>query len=108
MEMLEHGLVGNGEAEIAEYEKGGTPWPISYGFLPDELTSILTNFNVKNIRLAGPGAYARNIPNEILRKIINNPEQRTSFLDFCYIYDQNPYVCGLGKDNLFVKGEVVD
>lgn len=101
--LLEAGLMG-GEEEIAEYEKGGTPWPITYGFMPEELERILTAHGVKDIRLAGPGAFARTIPNKILRKIMADPVQKKEFLDFCYIYDQNPYVCGMGKDNLFAHG----
>jgi glycine cleavage system pyridoxal-binding protein P len=74
--------------------------------MPDELKRILERFGVKNVSLAGPGAYARTIPNEILRKIMNNPEQKEDFLTFCHMYDQNPYVLGMGKDNLFAKGEI--
>jgi ubiquinone/menaquinone biosynthesis C-methylase UbiE len=97
------GLMG-GEAEIEEYERGGTPWCITYTFLPDELKRILEKFGVQEVQLAGPGAYARTIPNEILVKMMNDPEQRRDFLDFCYRFDSNPYVCGMGKDNLFAKG----
>lgn len=75
-------------------------------FMPDELTAILEKYGVKNIRLAGPGAFARTIPNELLIKIVNDSEQRKDFLDFCYKYDSNPYVCGMGKDNLFAGGDV--
>jgi ubiquinone/menaquinone biosynthesis C-methylase UbiE len=92
--------------EIAEYEAGGTPWVITYLFLPDELQSILERFGVKNVKLAGPGAYARTIPREILRKIMGDPEQKAAFLEFCHEYDQNPYVLGMGKDNLFAKGDI--
>lgn len=99
------GLMG-GKAEIAEYEAGGTPWCITYTFMPDELENILEKFGVKNISLAGPGAYARTLPNELLVKIMNDPKQRADFLDFCYQYDSHPYVCGMGKDNLLAKGEV--
>lgn len=99
------GLMG-GEAEIAEYEAGGTPWCITYTFMPDELENILEKLGVKNISLAGPGAYARTLPNELLVKIMNDPKQRADFLAFCYQYDSNPYVCGMGKDNLLAKGEV--
>ncbi len=104
-ELWKKGLMG-GEEEIAEYEKGGTPWCITYTFMPDELEAILMRFGVKNIRLAGPGAYARTIPNELLVKIMKNPNQRSEFLEFCYQYDSNPYVCGMGKDNLLAKGEM--
>ena len=74
--------------------------------MPDELENILKQLGVKNIKLAGPGAYARTLPNELLVKIMNDPQQRLEFLDFCYWYDSNPFVCGMGKDNLLAKGEV--
>ena len=56
--------------------------------------------------LAGPGAYARTIPHEILVQIMGDPRQRAEFLDFCYTFDTNPYVCGIGKDNLLARGEL--
>lgn len=105
MSLWNNGLMGGSE-EIAEYEKGGTPWCITYTFLPDELVTVLTRLHVKNIRLAGPGAYARTIPNELLVKIMNDPGQRADFLAFCYKYDSSPYVCGMGKDNLLAYGEL--
>lgn len=103
--LMSDGLMG-GDAEIAEYEKGGAPWCITYTFMPDELKSVLAGCGVENIRLSGPGAYARTIPNELLVKIMNDDKQRADFLDFCYQYDSNPYVCGMGKDNLFAVGEL--
>lgn len=45
-------------------------------------------------------------PREVLVKIMDDPEQRTDFLDFCYRYDASPYVCGMGKDNLLAVGEL--
>lgn len=99
------GLLG-GKDEIAEYENGGTPWCITYTFLPDELKNILEQSGVINIQLAGPGAYARTIPHELLVKIMNDPKQRSDFLDFCYDFDSNPYVCGMGKDNLVADGMI--
>ncbi len=104
--LLEDGLIG-GEDEIAQYERGGAPWCITYTFMPDELEAILTGFGVRNIRLSGPGAYGRTVPREILVKIMNNPEQKADFLDFCYRYDSIPCVCGMGKDNLLAVGEVI-
>lgn len=103
--LLADGLMG-GQEEIDAYERGETPWCITYAFLPDELEGILRRLGVRNIQLAGPGAYARTIPRELLVKIMHDPEQRADFLDFCYRFDGNPYVCGLGKDNLFAMGEV--
>ncbi len=105
-QMLLDGLMG-GKDEIAEYEKGGAPWCITYTFMPDELENLLRRFGVENIEMAGPGAYARTIPNEILVKIMEDRQQRMDFLEFCYQYDENPYVCGMGKDNLLAKGDIV-
>jgi 2-polyprenyl-3-methyl-5-hydroxy-6-metoxy-1,4-benzoquinol methylase len=106
-EMLRRGMIGNGEEEIQAYENGEAPWVINYTFMPDELSGILQSFGVKNIRLAGPGAFARTIPNELLVKIMNDPKQKADFLEFCHEYDSNPYVFGMGKDNLFAYGEIV-
>ena len=104
-QVLRNGLLG-GQAEIEEYEKGGAPWCITYTFLPDELERILTSHGVKHIRLSGPGAYARTVPREILLKIMEDPQQKEAFLDFCCQFDSNPSVCGMGKDNLLAIGEI--
>ena len=104
-QVLSDGLMG-GQQEIEEYEKGGAPWCITYTFLPDELKRIMEGYGVKNIRLSGPGAYSRTVPREILLKIMNDPKQKADFLDFCYQFDSNPYVCGMGKDNLLTIGEI--
>lgn len=104
-ELQRTGLMG-GEWEIEEYEKGGAPWCITYAFLPEELKAVLERYGVKKVELAGPGAYARTIPNEILVKIMQDEKQRKDFLAVCHAYDSNPYVCGMGKDNLFARGEL--
>ena len=100
------GLFGDIEESKKAYDRGETPWSISYHFMPDELKEILEKNGVRNVELAGPGAFARTIPNEILVKIVSDPLQRKQFLEFCHLYDSNPYVCGMGKDNLFAKGEI--
>ena len=106
MKAYETGLMGDVEETKKAYEQGDTPWCITYHFMPQELEEILRKHGVKNISLAGPGAFARTIPNEILVKIMNDSKQREEFLEFCHMYDGNPYVCGMGKDNLFAKGEI--
>lgn len=108
MKTYETGLFGDIEESKKAYDRGEAPWSISYHFMPDELKEILEKNGVKNVELAGPGALARAIPNEILVKIVNDPEQRQDFLEFCHTYDSNPYVCGMGKDNLFAKGEILN
>lgn len=104
--VMADGLLG-GEQEIADYENGGAPWCITYTFMPDELERILGSLGVRDIRLSGPGAFGRTIPREILLKIMNDPAQKKDFLDFCYVYDSNKYVCGMGKDNLLAVGEKI-
>ena len=103
--LLADGLMG-GEEEIRQYEQGSAPWCITYTFMPDELESILAGYGVQNIRLSGPGAYGRTVPREILVRIMNDPKQKEDFLDFCYRFDSNRYVCGMGKDNLLAAGEI--
>lgn len=105
-DIMKSGVIG-GASEISEYERGKAPWCITYTFLPDELKALLENQGVQNIHMAGPGAYARTIPGEILEKIMNDPQNREDFLEICHKYDSNIYVCGMGKDNLFVKGDIV-
>lgn len=106
LKTLNTGLLCDVEETKEAYDRGETPWCITYHFMPDELKQILENCGVKDVTLAGPGAFARTIPNEILVKIMNDPEQKKDFLDFCHLYDSNPYVCGMGKDNLFARGEI--
>lgn len=106
LKTYENGLMCDVEEAKKAYDRGEVPWSISYHFMPDELEEILARYGVKNISLAGPGAFARTIPNEILIKIMNDPKQKEEFLEFSHMYDSNPYVCGMGKDNLFAKGEI--
>jgi len=37
---------------------------------------------------------------------MNDTKQKEDFLGFCYKYDSNIYVCGMGKDNLLAYGEL--
>ena len=99
------GLMCDVEETKAAYDRGEAPWCITYHFMPDELERILKECGVRNISLAGPGALARTIPNEILVRIMKDPAQKEAFLECCHLYDSNPYVCGMGKDNLFAMGE---
>ncbi len=107
LKTYETGLMCDVEEAEEAYDSGDIPWSISYHFMPDELKNILERCGVKNVSLAGPGAFARTIPNEILVKIMNDPGQKREFLDFCHMYDSNQYVCGMGKDNLFAKGDII-
>ena len=91
---------------IADYEKGGTPWPISYAFMPDELRDMMARHGAVDIRLSGPGALSRSVPGEVLVGIMKDEKLRNDFLDFCYQYDSNPYCAGMGKDNLVAIADV--
>jgi hypothetical protein len=107
LKAYETGFLGDIEETKAAYDRGEVPWCITYHFMPQGLEEILKGYGVKNITLAGPGAFARTIPNEILVKIMNDPKQKEDFLEVCHMYDSNPHVCGMGKDNLFAKGEIL-
>jgi hypothetical protein len=98
------GILGDRERIEREYAAGRAPWPPNYLFMPDELREILERTGVRDIRLSGPGALARSIPNEVLRMLLLNEDYRGRFLDLCYEFDSNPAVCGLGKDNLVASG----
>ena len=65
LKAYETGFLGDPEETKEAYDRGESPWCVTYHFMPDELEGILSRFGVKNISLAGPGAYARTIPNEI-------------------------------------------
>jgi 2-polyprenyl-3-methyl-5-hydroxy-6-metoxy-1,4-benzoquinol methylase len=100
------GLMEKPEETLDTFRNGGTPWPISYAFMPDELLDILRKYGMKNIKLSGPGALTRTIPGEVLRNIMHNNELKKDFLDFCYIYDSQLWCAGMGKDNLVANAEI--
>lgn len=86
------------------FQQGKAPWPPNYCFTPDELSSLLTSAGLKEIRLAGPGALARSIPQPLLKRLLFTPAYRERFLAECYQFDSHWSVCGLGKDNLMASG----
>jgi len=100
------GLMEPLEETAAAFEDGGTPWPISYAFMPEELRGILECCGAKNINLSGPGALSRSIPREVLRNIFSDEGAKRDFLNFCYEYDSSLYVAGMGKDNIVAIADV--
>jgi len=94
------GLMEKPEETVAVYNKGASPWPVSYSFMPDELIAILERFGAKRIKLSGPGALSRGVPGEVLTNIMKDDQLKREFLDFCYWYDSQPWCAGMGKDNL--------
>jgi SAM-dependent methyltransferase len=100
----ESGLFEEGGLVRERFEQGGTPWPVTYLFMPEELQDILTRCGLSDIRLSGPGAFSRSIPQGILRRIMGDQEAKAEFLRFCYSYDSHPAVAGMGKDNLLAIG----
>jgi len=99
-EFFRTGLMETPEETAADYDKGGSPWPVSYAFLPEELVSLLERSGAECIRLAGPGALSRSIPGQVLGNIMRDEQLKREFLDFCYWYDSQPACAGMGKDNL--------
>ena len=105
-EIMRTGLPDDPAAVQAGFERGETPWPLSYAFTPGELQGLLERFGTKNVRLSGPGALARSIPGELLREYMRDEALKREFLDFCYEYDSQPWAAGLGKDNVVAMAEV--
>jgi SAM-dependent methyltransferase len=99
------GLMESPEKTAEAYDAGGAPWPVSYAFMPDELEAILKKYGGQHIRLAGPGALTRSIPHEVLMNLMGDETLRADFLDFCYWYDSQPSVAGMGKDNIVASME---
>jgi ubiquinone/menaquinone biosynthesis C-methylase UbiE len=105
-EVAKDGLIDKPADLAAAYEKGETPWPVSYAFMPEELSGIMERFGAKNIRLAGPGALSRSIPGEVLATIIADEQLKREFLDVCYWYDSQPWCAGMGKDFLVADADL--
>lgn len=102
--VLSTGLMSAPQETDHAYQAGHAPWPRNYLFMPTELDTLLQRNNVTDIRLSGPGALSRGIPNQALRTLLLNEEYRQDFLDLCYTFDSQPSICGLGKDNLVASG----
>jgi ubiquinone/menaquinone biosynthesis C-methylase UbiE len=83
---------------------GGTPWPVTYAFRPEELSGIMERAGLADIRLGGPGALARTLPGDILRKLLYTEDYRQPFLEHAYRYDCEPSVCGMGIHSLVASG----
>jgi RimJ/RimL family protein N-acetyltransferase/SAM-dependent methyltransferase len=98
------GVMGNPEEIREAYARGESPWPMTYLFEPQELRDILVRNGLQQVRLAGPGAYARCLPREALYRLLTDPTRREAFLSFCQAFDSREEVAGLGKDNLLAVG----
>jgi SAM-dependent methyltransferase len=96
------GLMEPVDKTAEAFERGDAPWPVSYAFMPDELRGILEKHGAKDIRLSGPGALSRSIPGEVLRNIMRDEALKRDFLEYCYEYDSNLHVAGMGKDTIAV------
>ena len=104
--VLETGLADNPEEVIAKHEKGETTWPLSYSFTVSELLFILEKNGAGNVKLSGPGALLRSIPNEVLMNIFNDEKAKSEFLDFCYAHDSQSHCEGMGMTNIIASAEI--
>lgn len=102
--LMEKGLFEEANLVYEQMEQGGTPWPVTYLFRPEELIGLLHREGLGDVRLGGPGALARTLPGDILRKLLYTEEYRLPFLQRCYRFDSEPSVCGLGYNSLVASG----
>ena len=100
------GLMEKYEETIKKFTEGETPWPVSYTFMPDELLEIMEKKGLKKIKFAGPGALSRSIPEEVLLNIMSEDILKKEFLEYCYKYDSQKWVAGMGKDNILINAEI--
>jgi len=105
-EIMRTGLPDDPQAIQTAFERGETPWPMSYAFTPGELQALLKRHGAQDVRLSGPGALARSIPGDLLRAYMRDEALKREFLEFCYEYDSQPWAAGLGKDNVVAIAEV--
>lgn len=103
-DVLKTGLISNPEETERAYDSGHSPWAHNYLFLPEELEAALQASGVSKIRLSGPGALSRGIPNSVLRSLLLSDQYRRSFLDLCYAFDSHPANCGMGRFGLVASG----
>jgi hypothetical protein len=101
---ISSGLTEDPDDVYSLMENGGTPWPVAYSFMPEELRSVLKEAGLYDVVLSGPGALARTLPAFVLKKMLGREEWRNRFLDACFEFDRQPSVCGMGKDNLVAVG----
>lgn len=104
-DLLETGLYDDPDAIYEQMLGGGTPWPVTYAFRPEEMRELLVGGGLGEIRLAGPGALARCLPGEALRTLLYTPEYREPFLERCYRFDSEQSVCGMGFYSLVAAGQ---
>lgn len=102
--LIAEGLTCDPEEVLAQMLGGGTPWPVTYHFRPEELAASLAAAGLQEVRLSGPGALARTLPGDILRKLLYTEEYREPFLMRCFLFDSEPSVCGLGLYSLVASG----
>jgi SAM-dependent methyltransferase len=99
------GLFADPDETFEDMENGGTPWPVTYLFRPEEMEELLRAKGLEQVRLAGPGALARTLPGDILRKLLYTEAYRVPFLERCYRFDSEPSVCGMGIHSLVASGK---
>lgn len=102
--LYEEGLFDDPDEVFRWMEEGGTPWPVTYLFRPEEMEALCRTSGLREVKLAGPGALARSLPGDILRKLLYTEANRELFLARCYRFDSEPSVCGLGLHSLVVSG----
>lgn len=104
--LMDTGLLADPDAVYEQMINGGTPWPVTYLFRPEELNELFRTEELRHVRLAGPGALARTIPGDTLRTLLYTSQYREPFLERCYRFDSEPSVCGLGFYSLVASGEI--
>jgi len=79
--------------------------PSWHAFRPAEIKQLLEENGCRIKSISSPGALARFIEPELLKKLFKNEEAYQSYLDFEQRYDADLHVLGLGQGGLLVSAE---
>ena len=82
--------------------QAGKLTPPDYAFTIPELSGLLYRAGFAVERLGGPGALARSIAPESLRRIAADPALFERFIGYALAFDFDPHCAGLGAVNLMV------
>jgi hypothetical protein len=73
-----------------------TLMPSWHAFKPDEIKELLQKNGCQVERISAPGALARFVDPELLKRLFKDKEAYESYLDFEERYDSDVYVLGMG------------
>jgi hypothetical protein len=103
--ILEQGVESFPEETRRWLAEQGRLTPKDYAFTVPELTSLFHREGFRIVEIGGPGALARSVSRESLRRILHDPVLLERFIDFSLEFDFDPHNLGLGAVNLLAVAQ---